>query len=499
MMVPARESSSHVPLGVSGYRQLCRANAVSNGGSIDAKPSSSSTCAAPSSSAGWNARYVPLPLSEDSWRFRSFAAPRAHGDVAVAGRDACIVRLRALERAERAEYAVTTSSSNGGAARPCRAEQPRGRRRHVLNLTPRCRRRRRGCARRPWRPARARNSPRTSPSPSTSARGSCAARAVCRPRSRTRTPPPPGASTQRVDARGGGGERGGGRGRGGRISASEATTALAERVPRLRQARRVIARRIIRLNIARAEIRVCPSLDRSSTQGTHAKIRAEFCFPNAGVVEPVMAPAANAPAGVTYVTGAATRRTSARCQRGAQRRRRTAGRWPRAGASGTDCAIWSFWTSSTRAARTTRGPRSRVSSRAPIQAWARGRTVPRRIAGQTRLDAFVVPPSSLADAKAGTCVRAQASLAALVAGDDAADGLLRVFEHRVGVLVESCPASRNDSPRAARRDAKAVCTFYAQTPPTLRLQPGPSSTRACARTETPSTATRMARSTSGFR
>mmetsp|Transcript_13327 Transcript_13327/g.55974 ORF Transcript_13327/g.55974 Transcript_13327/m.55974 type:complete len:243 (+) Transcript_13327:635-1363(+) len=75
MMVPARVPT--VPLGVSGYGQLCSANAVSNGGSTEPKPASSIRRApAPPSSAGWNARYT-VPFSKDSRRFRSFAAPKS--------------------------------------------------------------------------------------------------------------------------------------------------------------------------------------------------------------------------------------------------------------------------------------------------------------------------------------------------------------------------------------------------------------------------------------
>ena len=75
MIVPARVPT--VPLGVSGYGQLCSANAASTRGVIATNPFSIIFRApAPPSSAGWNARYT-VPFSEDSWRFRSFAAPRS--------------------------------------------------------------------------------------------------------------------------------------------------------------------------------------------------------------------------------------------------------------------------------------------------------------------------------------------------------------------------------------------------------------------------------------
>ena len=205
-----------------------------------------------------------------------------------------------------------------------------------------------------------------------------------------------------------------------------------------------------------------------------------------------MAPAEDAPAGVTYVTGAATLRSSA--HRAVYSKARKADRGPMAPSGSLPEQMRHLELLDVFEAGGENDPRpavARLLARADpgVGAWPDGNEGSQ----VRRLDAFVVPPSSLADAKAGTCVDAQASLAALVAGDDAADGLLRVFER----MLQSRVLPRLKERLAAARFVTPRTTFYAQTPPTLRLQPGPVATRA--RPSTGRTATRMARSTSGFR
>ena len=186
-----------------------------------------------------------------------------------------------------------------------------------------------------------------------------------------------------------------------------------------------------------------------------------------------MAPTEDAPAGVTYATGAATLRSSA--HRAVYSKARKADRGPMAPSGSLPEQMRHLELLDVFEAGGENDPRpavARLLARADpgVGAWPDGNEGSQ----VRRLDAFVVPPSSLADAKAGTCVEAQASLAALVAGDDAADGLLRVFER----MLQSRVLPRLKERLAAcgaLRDAKAKTTFYAQTPPTLRLQPGPSS------------------------
>ena len=85
-----------------------------------------------------------------------------------------------------------------------------------------------------------------------------------------------------------------------------------------------------------------------------------------------------------------------------------------------------------------------------------------------RLEDFVVPAASLRDAKAGTCVDAQANLATLVASDAP---FLAAFDRVVDEAV--IPRLRRRLLDAGGGDAPRV--FHVQRPPTLRLQPGPSS------------------------
>jgi hypothetical protein len=189
-----------------------------------------------------------------------------------------------------------------------------------------------------------------------------------------------------------------------------------------------------------------------------------------------MAPTEDAPAGVTYATGAATLRSSA--HRAVYSKARKADRGPVSPLGSLPEQMRHLELLDVFEADGETDPRpavARLLARADrdVGAWPESdEDVQKR-----RLEAFVVPPSSLADAKAGTCVDAQASLAALVAGDDAPDGVLRVFERmllsrvlpRLKERLAACGAVKK-----ANTEANTTVVFYAQTPPTLRLQPGPS-------------------------
>jgi hypothetical protein len=189
-----------------------------------------------------------------------------------------------------------------------------------------------------------------------------------------------------------------------------------------------------------------------------------------------MAPTEDAPAGVTYATGAATLRSSA--HRAVYSKARKADRGPVSPLGSLPEQMRHLELLDVFEAGGETDPRpavARLLARADRDVGAWPESDVHSPSSDRRLEAFVVPPSSLADAKAGTCVDAQASLAALVAGDDAPDGVLNVFERmlrsrvlpRLKERLIECGALK-----AGTNSAKT--TFYAQTPPTLRLQPGPS-------------------------
>ena len=127
-----------------------------------------------------------------------------------------------------------------------------------------------------------------------------------------------------------------------------------------------------------------------------------------------MAPAEDAPAGVRYVTGAATLRSSA--HRAVYSKARKADRGPTAPSGSLPEEMRHLELLDVFEAGGETDPRpavARLLARADrgVGAWPDGNEDTR----VGRLEAFVVPPSSLADAKAGTCVDAQATLATLVA------------------------------------------------------------------------------------
>ena len=193
------------------------------------------------------------------------------------------------------------------------------------------------------------------------------------------------------------------------------------------------------------------------------------------------------PAGATYTTGAATLRSSA--HRAVYSKARMGDRGPVTEQGNLPDAMRNLTLLDVFEIDTESDPRpaiARLLQRADpdIGAWpstSGGQTLPRNsVAHETssvseqsypKLEDFHVLPASLANAKAGSCVDAQASLAALVASDTAPGGVLYQFDLllRNTVLpslkkrLEACSAGEN-------RKIK----FYAQCPPTLRLQPGPS-------------------------
>lgn len=91
------------------------------------------------------------------------------------------------------------------------------------------------------------------------------------------------------------------------------------------------------------------------------------------------------------------------------------------------------------------------------------------------LEDFVVPAESLRDSKAGSCDEAQSHLADMVATDEADGGLLPAFdafvrEHVLPWLKRRLVASGALSDEASETPTRV----WYQRPPTLRLQPGPS-------------------------
>ena len=89
------------------------------------------------------------------------------------------------------------------------------------------------------------------------------------------------------------------------------------------------------------------------------------------------------------------------------------------------------------------------------------------------LEDFVVPAQSLRDSKAGSCDEAQAHLADMVAADESRGGLLQSFDAFVceRVLPE---LKRRLAACGALANEHEPVRFWYQRPPTLRLQPGPS-------------------------
>ena len=89
------------------------------------------------------------------------------------------------------------------------------------------------------------------------------------------------------------------------------------------------------------------------------------------------------------------------------------------------------------------------------------------------LEDFVVPAQSLRDSKAGSCDEAQAHLADVVAADESRGGLLQSFDAFVceRVLPE---LKRRLAACGALPNEHEPVRFWYQRPPTLRLQPGPS-------------------------
>jgi len=106
------------------------------------------------------------------------------------------------------------------------------------------------------------------------------------------------------------------------------------------------------------------------------------------------------------------------------------------------------------------------------------------------LEDFAIPPASLASAKraalcvtsstwvagtkAGTIMDAQASLAQLVAQDDAPGGFLFMFDEMLEKKLLPVLKQRLVACGAVGSETTKI-KFYIQRPPTLRLQPGPSS------------------------
>ena len=91
---------------------------------------------------------------------------------------------------------------------------------------------------------------------------------------------------------------------------------------------------------------------------------------------------------------------------------------------------------------------------------------------RARLEDFRVPVGSLADTKAGSCDAAQAHLADLVAADEGEDGILPAFDRLVEDVV--VPRLRRRLVLCGAIADEEAARFYVQRPPTLRLQPGPS-------------------------
>ena len=89
------------------------------------------------------------------------------------------------------------------------------------------------------------------------------------------------------------------------------------------------------------------------------------------------------------------------------------------------------------------------------------------------LEDFVVPAQSLRDSKAGSCDEARAHLADVVAADESRGGLLQSFDAFVceRVLPE---LKRRLAACGALPNEHEPVRFWYQRPPTLRLQPGPS-------------------------